>query len=197
MRFTAKTYLWLMPLMLAGCAHKQQPVQTVQLAPPIVDAPPPKPAEVSPADLPPPVIGTPEQPKTETPPPQPPPAKKPVHHPKKTSPGTPPATNTPATPAPAPTDVASNPNPPPGVSAIGELSGGASGDLRTRTEQSLQSTEKGVNGISRNLSEQEQKTVAQIREFLKEANLALKSGDVDGAHTLADKAKVLLAELNQ
>ena len=33
------------------------------------------------------------------------------------------------------------------------------------------------------------KTAAQIREFLKQARQALTSGDVDGAHTLAVKAK--------
>jgi hypothetical protein len=32
---------------------------------------------------------------------------------------------------------------------------------------------------------------------LKQAHVALASGDVDGAHTLAAKAKALLTELNQ
>jgi hypothetical protein len=47
------------------------------------------------------------------------------------------------------------------------------------------------------LSDSDQKTADQIREFLKEARTALASGDVDGAHTLAAKAQVLLAALNQ
>ena len=47
------------------------------------------------------------------------------------------------------------------------------------------------------LSEPEQKTAVQIREYLKQAREALASGDVDGAHTLAAKAKVLLAELTK
>ena len=38
-------------------------------------------------------------------------------------------------------------------------------------------------------------TAEHIREFIKEAKAALASGDVDGASTLAAKAKVLLAEL--
>jgi hypothetical protein len=50
-------------------------------------------------------------------------------------------------------------------------------------------------GLNRSLNDQEQKTAAQIREFLKQAREALASGDVDGAHTLAAKAKVLLSEL--
>jgi hypothetical protein len=45
------------------------------------------------------------------------------------------------------------------------------------------------------MSDQEQKTAAHIREFLKQAREALASGDVDGARTLAAKAKVLLGEL--
>ena len=40
-------------------------------------------------------------------------------------------------------------------------------------------------------------TAAQIREYLKQARVALGSGDVDGASTLAAKAKVLLGELNR
>ena len=83
------------------------------------------------------------------------------------------------------------------MSAIGQLSGGASGDTRSQTEESINNTEKGVNGITRQLSDAERKTVAQIREFLKQAREALAGGDTDGAHTLADKAKVLLSELNQ
>jgi hypothetical protein len=83
------------------------------------------------------------------------------------------------------------------VSAIGELSGGASGDQRSQTEEVINSTEKGVNGITRSLSDSEAKTAAQIHEFLKQAREALASGDVDGALTLAKKAKVLLNELNQ
>ncbi len=47
------------------------------------------------------------------------------------------------------------------------------------------------------LSDPEQKTADHIREFLKQARAALASGDVEGAHTLAAKAQVLLAELTK
>ena len=53
------TLATVLPL-LAGCDHKTQQAQNQPLAPPIVDAPPPKPAPVSPAELPPPVIGEPQ-----------------------------------------------------------------------------------------------------------------------------------------
>jgi hypothetical protein len=88
-------------------------------------------------------------------------------------------------------------NPSSGVSAIGELSSGAPSDLRQKTSDSIAATERGLNGIHRTLSDQEQKTAAQIREFLKQAREALASGDVEGAQTLAAKAKVLLSELAQ
>ncbi|HUX27640.1 MAG TPA: hypothetical protein VMV39_02585 [Terracidiphilus sp.] len=85
----------------------------------------------------------------------------------------------------------------PGVSAIGQLSTGDPSDLRGQTVDSIAATERTLNGINRKLNTQEEKTAAQIREFLKQAKAALNSGDVDGAHTLALKAKVLLAELSQ
>ena len=77
----------------------------------------------------------------------------------------------------------------PGVSAIGTLSSGETSDTRRETTDSLAATERGLNGLGRNLNTQEQKTAAQIREYLKQAREALISGDVDGAHTLAAKAK--------
>jgi hypothetical protein len=176
--------LALMPAM-QGCDQKAKATQSQTLAPPIVDAPPSKPATVSTADLPPPELGTPQPSQPATPdantkPATPP--KKPAH--KKTT-------------APAqPTQEAANPAASPSVSAIGELSGGASGDQHTQTEEMINATEKGVNSITRKLSDSETKTAAQIHEFLKQARGALTSGDVDGAATLAKKAKVLLAELN-
>lgn len=198
MRISVTRAPWLLLLLaslpaMQGCDHKaQQQAQSQTLAPPIVDAPPPKPATVSTADLPPPVVGNPQPappttPATDSKPATPP--KKPAH-PKKT---TPPATTTAQ-----PTQEASNTsNAAPSVSAIGELTSGDSGTLRSQTEDSINATEKGVNSINRSLNDSELKTVAQIREFLKQARDALATGDVDGASTLAKKAKVLLAELNQ
>jgi hypothetical protein len=58
-------------------------------------------------------------------------------------------------------------------------------------------TERGLKDLNRQLNDQEQKTLVQIREFLKQARAALTTGDVDGAHTLAVKAKVLLGEIDK
>ncbi|MGD0735489.1 MAG: hypothetical protein ABR976_10095 [Terracidiphilus sp.] len=181
MKTPARIAAWLLPLVLAGCTHNTTQVQP--LAPPIVDTPLPQPS-TAPKDLPPPVVTVPAQPAPDTttantePPPEP---KPPAKHKK-------PATAPPA-------QVASNESS--GVSAIGQLSSGAPSDLREQTSNSIVATERGLNGITRALSDQEQKTAAQIREFLKQAREALTTNDVDGAHTLAVKAKVLLSELTQ
>jgi hypothetical protein len=170
----------LLPLLLTGCIFKTTKTQTEKLAPPIVDTPPPKPAP-SPTDLPPPVVTVPVQTpappanaQTETKP------KPPVRHRK-------------PTPAPDNTQQASNGSP--GVSAIGQLTSGDTADLRQQTLNSIADTDRRLNGLNRRLNEQEQKIADQIREFLKQSRAALSSGDVDGAHTLAVKARVLLGEL--
>jgi hypothetical protein len=85
----------------------------------------------------------------------------------------------------------------PGVSAIGQLSSGDTSNLRQQTLDSIAAIERSLNGIGSSLSDQEQKTAAQIREYLKQARNALASGDVDGAHTLVAKANVLLSELSR
>ena len=180
MKLPARSVAWLLPLLLTACFHKTDKAQVEPLAPPIEDAPLPKPVP-SPTELPPPVITVPNQapvPDTNQQPQKP--AKLPVKHRK------PPANST---------QQASIESP--GVSAIGQLSSGDPSDLRQQTVNSLAATERGLSGITRQLSDQEQKTAAQIREFLKQARAALASGDVDGAHTLAAKARVLLGELSR
>jgi hypothetical protein len=199
MRVTYKHALWLLltlPLM-QGCDKKKAPPAPQQaLAPPIVDTPPPRPATVSPADLPPPVVGTP-QPAAKEVAKAPEPPKKPVHHPKK--PTTTPAAETKpvqeAVNTPPPSPAAGQPAA--SVPAPGQFSSGASGDVKTEMEDNITATEKSLNGISRTLNGTETKTAAQIREFLKQARDALNTGDADGAKNLLSKAKVLMAELNQ
>lgn len=189
MKTPRKSVALLLPLLLSGCFHKEQQAQNQPpLAPPVVDTPPPAPAP-SPKDLPPPVVTVPQTQPNPEPAPEPKtvdkPAKHPAHHTTKPDPKT----------DAKPTEQASN-STPPEVSAIGKLSAGDPSDLRNQTEDSIASTEKGVNNLNRQLNDQEQKTLSQIKEFLKQARTALTTGDVDGAHTLALKAKVLLGELN-
>lgn len=179
MRFSARCAGWLLPLLLTGCFHRvHQMAQNQPLAPPIEDSASPKP-EPAPTSLPPPEVTIPlQQPLPQITPPAEP-VKKPPRHKK---------------PANASAQVASNGTP--AVSAIGQLSTADPPDMRQQTDASIESTEKTLNSITRKLNDQEQKTAAQIREFLKQARDALTAGNVDGAHTLATKAKVLLDELH-
>src|SRR5580658_52167 len=181
MKMRARDVAWLLPLFMTGCFfHKQHQPQVIALAPPSNTEP--RPVIVHP-DLAPSVATIPELPlarvsNVELEPVPPARHKRP---PKPTQQ----AVNTPPPPAESP-----------GVSAIGQLSSGEPSDMRRETEDWIAATERGLNGWNRNLSGQEQKTAAPIREYIKQAREALVSGDVDGAHTLAAKAKGLLGELS-
>lgn len=171
-----------LPFFLTACWHKQK-AQVQPVTAPIVDNPPPPPTTAT-VNLPSPELTIPTEPVKNVPTP---PKAQPKHHRTRT--------NTP--PPAAPTQDAANPAPNPAVSAIGTLSSGDPVIYRQQTEEQIASTERGLNGITRPLSDAEQNTAAQIRDFLKQARAALVSGDVDGAHTLAEKAKILLKELTE
>ncbi|QNI34055.1 hypothetical protein H7849_09195 [Alloacidobacterium dinghuense] len=86
------------------------------------------------------------------------------------------------------------------ASPIGQLS--TSGEDsntpgRQNIEHLISETENGLNGIKRALSNDEQTTSAQIKTFLAKARQSLAENDLDGAQTLATKAKVLLDELKK
>ena len=177
MKLSARSAAWLLLLLLTGCIHKTQVAQNQPLAPPIEETPPPKP-EPAPTNLPPPEVTIPVQPEPQVPVPAEP-VKRPVKHKKPTN------TNT---------QVASNGTP--AVSAIGQLSAGDTPNVRQQTDDLIESTEKTLNGVTRKLSDQQEKTAAQVREYLKQARDALTAGDVEGALKLARKAKVVLDELH-
>lgn len=80
---------------------------------------------------------------------------------------------------------------------IGQLTAGPTPDTtgsRQKAADLIDSTKRGVDSLH-NLNGDQTKTVAQIRSFLDQAERALHNGDIDGAHTLATKAKTLLDEL--
>ena len=80
---------------------------------------------------------------------------------------------------------------------IGQLTAGPTQDTDGSRQQAadlIDSTQRGVNSL-RNLNGDQNKTAAQIRSFLEQAHRALHNGDIDGAHTLATKARTLLDEL--
>jgi len=86
------------------------------------------------------------------------------------------------------------------VSPIGQLSSGggdASSPEHQDVEHLITDTETGLNGIKRTLNSDEQVTSTQIKTFLTKARQHLADNDLDGAKTLANKAKVLLEELTK
>jgi hypothetical protein len=186
MKSPASYGAWLLPLFLAGCIqapfHKKPVANLVPLAPPLPSS---QTLELVSVELPPslqlipgkPIYNMREHPE---------PIKEPEHHRKPLPPyEITSAQETAATPGPA-----SQP-------AIGELSSGDPASSRHQTEDSIASVERGLNGINRNLSDADQKTVEHIREYIKQAKAALASGDVDGAQTLVAKARVLLDDLTK
>jgi hypothetical protein len=188
MKLVARRLAWLLPLVLCGCVHnvKQAPMQA--LAPPIEESPPPP--DIPPSALPAPVYTIPKTPQPVAVPPEP--VKSLPRHrraPVKT------ANATAATAAPPPGQVADTA--PADVPATGKFETPDTPDLKKQAESSINDVEHGLNGIGRKLNDQEEKTSTQIREFLKQARVALSSGDIDGANTLAGKAKALLGELVQ
>jgi hypothetical protein len=81
--------------------------------------------------------------------------------------------------------------------SIGQLTAAPSpesGGSRQQATDLIDATQRGVNSLH-NLNGDQTKTVAQIRSFLDQAERALHNGDLDGAQTLATKAKTLLNEL--
>jgi hypothetical protein len=188
MKLRARNLAWLLPLLLSACFHKTHRHPDQSLAPPAAaqpeSAPPaPPPAASGPSRQ---SIktgegagktGTVEKPRS----------KPHVWHKKPSAKTVQPAAS--GTPAATPET--------PAVSVIGQLSSGDPSGQRRETVGSIEATERGVNGIGRTLNGQQQIIAAQIRSFLKQARDALAAGDVDGAHTLAAKAKVLLGELTR
>ena len=183
MNMRSRNVAWLLPLFLTSCFHfhKTQLQQDQLFAPPLANLP--KPPLLHP-DLPESAVTIPEQPlATDLDMEQ-----EPIPSARHRRPAKPAqqAANTPPAPAESP-----------GVSAIEQLSSSGPSDMRRETVDSIAATERGLNGLNRTLSAQEQKTATQIREYLKQAREALNSGDVDGARNLAAKAKAVLSELVQ
>jgi hypothetical protein len=190
MKLRARNVLWLLPLFLTACAHEPKPQVAYQYAPPVSTVPQPP---VLHPELPESVltltmadVDTDTDAILDA-------SAKPAQRRKKPAP---PHAAQEAPEAAGNTQQAAN-DATTEEPAIGVLSSGDPPDMRRETMDTLDDTEKGLKDIGRSLNSQEQKTAAQIRQFIRQARKALVSNDVDGAHTLAAKAKVLLSELNQ
>ncbi len=191
MKLVARRLGWLLPLVLSACVHGPNQAPPMQaLAPPLDDTPPPP--DIAPGALPAPVYTIPKTAEPVAVPPEP--VKViPKHHKPATKSGSAALPNgatgqvAEAAPAPAPTEE----------SAAGNFGTPEAPDSKKQTENYISEIERGLNGIGRKLSDQEEKTSMQIREYLKQARTALGTGDVEGAKNLATKARALLEELSQ
>jgi len=190
MKLVVRRLAWLLPLALCACSHNPPSSQMQALAPPLDDTPPPP--DISPTALPAPVYNIPKVPVPVAAPPEPVKAT-PKHHHSSTKGPVNAAAN--GATGQQPGQVAEAPAAE--VPAGGKFETPQAPDLKKQTENSIADIERGLNGIGRKLTDQEEKTSVQIREFLKQARTALSSGDVAGAQGLADKAKTMLGELNE
>jgi len=106
-----------------------------------------------------------------------------------------------ATPPPEPVQLAAvtPPPPPPEATAVGSLTAGGETNPQTKQEAEdlIASIEKRLNALSPQKAEEEKAQVSKVKNFWKDAQDALKSGDAEGAKTLATKAKLLLDDLEK
>lgn len=195
MKWVARRFAWLLPLVLCACAHNMNQTQMQSLAPPLEEMPAPPP-DLAPTTLP---ATPPNIPQTKEPvavPPEPVKAVPKHHKPSLKAGNAAQASAAPAPQSPAVTEAAP-PAAPAEESASGKFGTPEGADSQKQAESTIADVERGLNGIGRKLSDQETKTSTQIREYLKEARTILATGDVAGAQMLATKAKALLGELSQ
>jgi ribosomal protein S20 len=83
--------------------------------------------------------------------------------------------------------------------AVGALTAGGETNPQTKQEAEdlIASIDKRLSTLSAQKVEEQKTQVSKVRNFWKDAQEALKSGDAEGAKTLATKAKVLLDDLEK
>jgi len=101
--------------------------------------------------------------------------------------------------APEPPVQVASVTPPPEETAIGALTAGGEASPQTKQDAAdlIASSEKRLNALPAKKAEDEKAQVSKVKNFLKDAQDALKSGDAEGAKTLATKAKLLLDDLEK
>jgi ribosomal protein S20 len=168
---------------LSGCRHRpqiaplppiQEPVDLVEIPPP---ANPPM-LEAEPENLLPTPLAT--------------AAAKPKHERKKVAAKAAPA------PTPAPTQaVVAEPGSE--AAAIGALTAGAEANPQTKQDAAdlIASIEKRLNSLPTQTTDEQKAQISKVRNFWRDAQAALKSGDSEGAMTLATKAKLLLDDMEK
>jgi ribosomal protein S20 len=102
-------------------------------------------------------------------------------------------------PEPAPVAIVAPPEKSPEETAIGALTAGGEANPQSKQEAAdlIASIEKRLSALSPQKAEESKAQVSQVKNFRKDAQDALKSGDAEGAKTLATKAKLLLDDLEK
>jgi ribosomal protein S20 len=85
------------------------------------------------------------------------------------------------------------------TAAIGALSTGGDSSPRSQKEaiELIASIEKRLSGVGAATAEEQKVQLSKVRNFQKQAQDALSSGDIEGARTLATKAKLLLDDIEK
>jgi hypothetical protein len=101
-------------------------------------------------------------------------------------------------PAPAPAQVVSG-EPETEAAAIGALTAGEEASPKTKQDAAelISSIEKRLNSLPTQTVEEQKAQISKVKNFWRDADAALKSGDAEGAMTLATKAKLLLDDLDK
>jgi len=88
---------------------------------------------------------------------------------------------------------------PPEADPIGSLSLGGEASPRAQQEatEMIASIEQRLSALPNGKARQERAQVSRIRNFRRQAQEALNTGDVEGAKTLATKARLLLDDLEK
>lgn len=86
-----------------------------------------------------------------------------------------------------------------GATAIGALTAGGDSSSQTRQDASelIAANEKRLSELSSGMLQDKKSQIKKIRNFQRQAQEALDSGDADGAKTLAVKARLLLYDLDR
>jgi hypothetical protein len=102
-------------------------------------------------------------------------------------------TGTPGNPCPPPKKVVRNGG---SQEPVVELVGGANPQHPTSTDELTAATEENLKKVTgRQLTDNQQQTVSQIKEFIEQSKTAISAGDAERGHTLAMKARMLSDEL--
>jgi ribosomal protein S20 len=87
--------------------------------------------------------------------------------------------------------------PPAEVSAIGELTAGGEANPKSQQEAAdmIAANEKRLNALPAQMTDDQKAQISKVKNFQRQAQEALNSGDGEGAKTLATKAKLLLDDV--